>query len=58
MKPLPKDKAEAALRGDDWRQHAALQRLPADVDATLAADVVLDMLGEGNDVAWVFSQQR
>ncbi|MFO0594120.1 MAG: hypothetical protein U0228_02415 [Myxococcaceae bacterium] len=54
MKPLSKREAEAALRSKDWRKLGdALKRLPADVDAELAASVVLARL---DDRAWAFAR--
>ncbi|MFT3709907.1 MAG: hypothetical protein QM817_19935 [Archangium sp.] len=60
MKPLSKEKAEEALRGEGregWKKKRdALQRLPADVDAELAARVALSQIGDGYNAGWGFGR--
>ncbi|MBL8915262.1 MAG: hypothetical protein JNM17_31450 [Archangium sp.] len=57
MKPLPKEEAEKRLRGKDWpKKRDALKRLPPDVDAKLAAPLILEQLGEGYGAAWIFGR--
>lgn len=57
MKPLPKEEAEKRLRGTDWpKKRDALKRLPPDVDAKLAAPLVLEQIGDGYNAAWIFGR--
>lgn len=56
-RPLARQEAEQRLRGEDWAAiRDALQRLPPDVDAKLAAREVLGQLGEGYGAAWSFGR--